>query len=122
MGFLDMPTQATFLYDENFSDCLRYGSEYVLRAKLIELFLAEHALRELTQREEWLHQKVMALQKAIAITPARKTDMTELKTANKQLKKTHAQFPRREYALYLAECKFHLKTKDTYDSLRRDDK
>ena len=120
MGFLDRPTHATFMFDKDNLNCLKFQSELVLRSKLIDLFLAEHALRELTQREEWLHHKVMALQKAIAITSNEETDTTEFENANNQLKETQAQYPIREHALHLAECMFHLKTKDAYDSLRRD--
>ncbi|KAJ5490345.1 hypothetical protein N7453_011170 [Penicillium expansum] len=122
MGFFDRPTHTTFIFDSDYENCLKYGSEYALRSTLIELFLAEHALRELTQREEWLHHKVIALQKAMAIASNEKSDMTQFKNANNNLKETQAQYPKMEYTLYLAECRFHLELKDAYDSLRHDAK
>lgn len=121
MGF-NRRAHETFVFDEDDTDCLRCGSNYVLDSKLIELFLAEHALRELTQREERLHGKVTALQKAIAITSDENTDTTEFENANNQLKEAQAQCPKREWALYLAECRFRLWVKEMYGSLRRDDK
>ncbi|KGO68472.1 hypothetical protein PITC_070970 [Penicillium italicum] len=122
MGFFDRPTHTTFIFDSDHKNCLKYGSDYALRSTLIELFLAEQALRELTQREEWLHHKVLALQKAMAIASDGKSDMTQFENAKKSLEETQVQYPKREYALYLAECRFHLKLKDAYDSLRHDTK
>lgn len=53
----------TFILDHRDDEFLKYGPDCVLQSKLTELFLAEHALRELTQREEWLDHKIIALKK-----------------------------------------------------------
>lgn len=86
MGSFDMRTRETFTFDNDNNRFLKYGSDYVLRSKLTELFLAEHALRELIQREEWLHHKVIALKKAMVIESNENSDTTEFDNANKQLK------------------------------------
>ncbi|KAJ5517187.1 hypothetical protein N7527_008747 [Penicillium freii] len=78
MGFFGrpMPTPTTFTFDIDDKDYLKYGPYYVLLSKLTEFFLAGQALRELTQREEWLHHKVISLEKAMAIEPSGKSEAT----------------------------------------------
>lgn len=122
MGSFDMRTRETFKFHKDGDKFLKYGPDYVLRSKLTELFLAEHALRELIQREEWLHHKVIALKKAMVIESNENSDTTEFDNANKQLQEIQAEYPSKEYALYRAECRFHLSFKDLYGSLRRDSK
>ncbi|OQE96523.1 hypothetical protein PENNAL_c0001G08597 [Penicillium nalgiovense] len=94
-------------------DCKRliYGFERIGRERIADVLLAEHALRELSQREETLHHRVMALQKTIAIesdrlqpdktTPVEST-RAELEKTNQQLKEFQLQYARKEYALYQA--------------------
>ena len=126
MGFFGRPTPTptptTFTFDRNDKDYLKYGPNYVLLSKLNEFFFAEQALRELTQREEWLHQKVIALEKAMAIESSGKSDAIQFENANKQLKEIQAQYPRKEYDLYRAEYRFHSIFKNALDTLRRDPK
>ncbi|KAJ5124438.1 uncharacterized protein N7515_008263 [Penicillium bovifimosum] len=76
---------------------------YIDRCSLTKLFLAEHALRELTQREERLHHKVMALQKAVAIGSDVRSDATNLEDAQTQLETARAQYPGKAQALFQAE-------------------
>ncbi|OQE16880.1 hypothetical protein PENFLA_c026G00117 [Penicillium flavigenum] len=73
-------------------DFLVYGSYRIARYKLTELFIAEHALRELTQLEEKLHHRAIALQKAIAL----ESDGTQLEKANEQLEEAQSQYPRKD--------------------------
>lgn len=113
MGSFDKRT--TFLISRDQED-LWYGSDCIARRKITDLLLAEHALRELTQREETLYRRVIALQKATAI----ESDRAQLNKANEQLEETQAQYPRKEYALYRAESMLASKFKEAYDSLRRD--
>lgn len=63
--------------------------------KIIEIILADHALRELKQCEEALHHLVTALQKAKTL----ESDSSELDNASEQLERTRAQDPRMEYGL-----------------------
>ncbi|CDM31728.1 unnamed protein product [Penicillium roqueforti FM164] len=100
--------------------CLQYGlnTEYLFRFRAMDLFLAEHALLEVTQCEETLHHRVIALQKATAI----ESNRAQLEEANKQLEEAQAQYLEKEYALYQAEYALDMHAKDAYDSLRRDAK
>ncbi|KAJ5192858.1 hypothetical protein N7449_009000 [Penicillium cf. viridicatum] len=83
-------TDFQFLGDKH--DYLRYGLDSIARYKLTELFLTEHALRELAQREETLYHRAIALQKAMAI----KSDGGQLEETNKQLEEVQAQYPRKD--------------------------
>jgi hypothetical protein len=116
MGFLNKPV---FTLDKD-NSVFKYGSERILRSRLTELFLAEHSLRELTQREEWLHHKVAALEKAITLGTSMNT--MQFEDAKIALEKSQLQYPRKEWALYRAEYRFHSVLKDPYDRLRRDPK
>ncbi|CAG8154536.1 unnamed protein product [Penicillium nalgiovense] len=114
-------------------DCKRliYGFERIGRERIADVLLAEHALRELSQREETLHHRVMALQKTIAIesdrlqpdktTPVEST-RAELEKTNQQLKEFQLQYARKEYALYQATSMLTSYFKELYDNLRRDPK
>lgn len=103
-----------FLGDKH--DYLRYGLDSIARYKLTELFLTEHALRELVQRGEMLHHRAIALQKSMTI----KLNGGQLEKTNKQFEETQAQYPTKEYALCRAEPMLPSKFKEAYDSLRRD--
>jgi hypothetical protein len=83
--------------------------------KIIEIILADHALRELKQREEALHHRVTALQKAKIL----ESDSSELDNASEQLKRTRAQVPRMEYGLYRAVSMLDPYFKHLHDDLRR---
>ena len=122
MGSFDRHTRETFTFDKDDYKFVKYGLDRVLLSKLTELFLAEHAVRELIQREERLNHKVIALKKAMVIESNENFDATEFDNANQQLKETQAEYPSKEYALYRAEYRFHLSFKDLYNSLRRDSK
>lgn len=118
MGFSDWPAHTTFRYANNKTSVLRYGSDYIVRSKITELFLANLALRELTQREETLHYRAMASQKAVAI----ESNGTQVEKANKELEEAEAQFRRKEYVIYSKETMLEAEFKEPYDSLRRDTK
>ncbi|CAG8215410.1 unnamed protein product [Penicillium nalgiovense] len=100
MGFFN---RHVFTLDKD-NEVLEYGSERILRYRLTELFLAEHALRELTQREDWLHHKVAALEKAITLG----TSMNTMK------------FEDAKIALENLNC--NIQERNPYDRLRRDPK
>ena len=98
---------------------------------VVDVLLAEHALRELTQREETLHHRSMALQKTIAIesdrlqpdkTTAIESTRAELEKTNQQLKEVQLQYARKEQALYEATSMLRPYFKVPYDKLRRDPK
>jgi hypothetical protein len=108
----------TFEFDRRYPEYLEYASNCFKRSDITGLILAEHALRELSQREETLLRKVKALQKAAAI----ESDRTQLENATQQLEEAQAAFPRKERALYQAETMLCLLLKQAYDSLRRDAK
>ncbi|KAJ5880585.1 uncharacterized protein N7473_011638 [Penicillium subrubescens] len=99
-------------------DLLYYRSDTVGPREIIELLLAEHALRELKQREEALKQRSIALQKAKAI----ESDSSELEDANAQLDETRKQIPRKEHDLYGAVSMLTSVLRKDYDSLRRNTK
>ncbi len=82
--------------------------------KIIEIIVADHALRELKQREEALHHRVTALQKAKTL----ESDSSELDNTSEQLEKTRAQVPRKEYGLYRAVSMLDPYFKRLYDDLR----
>ncbi|KGO71215.1 hypothetical protein PITC_062960 [Penicillium italicum] len=109
MGFFNRPTTFQFYGDDH--KILLYGLNSIARYKLTEIFIAENALRELTQREETLQNRTLALQKAMAI----ESDGAQLEKANQQLEMTQAQYPRKEYALYRAESMLPPKFKKAYD-------
>lgn len=83
---------------------LRYNLAYgesdleIWPENITEIILADHALRELKQREEALHHRVTALQKAKTL----ESDSSEFDNASEQLEKTRAQVPGKEYELYRA--------------------
>lgn len=108
-----MPTQFTWDHVWN-RYLLFYRSDSIGPGDIIKLLLAEHALRELKQREEALNHRVTALQKAKAIEP----DSCELEEVNKQLEETRLQFPRKEHDLYGAVSMLTSSLKQDYDSLR----
>lgn len=116
MGFSNRPKNTTFQFANDDHTILQYGSDFIVRCKLTKLFLAEHALRELTQREETLHHKAIVLQKAMAI----ESNGAQLEKADKQLEEAQAQYSRKEYALYRAISVLRLELKDAYHSVRRD--
>jgi hypothetical protein len=124
----DRIMQFYYLNHEN-DEVLRYGQERICREIVTDVLLAEHALRKLTQREETLHHRAMALQKTIAIesgrvqldktTPVESTS-AQLEKANQQLKEVQLQYPRKEDALYRVTSMVRPYFKELYDSLRRD--
>jgi hypothetical protein len=77
---------------------LGYGSTEIDKEGVMNMLLAEYALRKLQQREEALNHRLIALQKAKAI----ESDNSELEKANELLEETRAQIPRKEYDLYRA--------------------
>ncbi|CDM32087.1 unnamed protein product [Penicillium roqueforti FM164] len=89
----------------------------------IELFIAEHALREQTQREETLNHRAIALQKAIAIDPDPDPDRTqlEIREADEQLEKVKRQRPKKEQGLYRAVSMLRPTWRAVYDSIKDDD-
>lgn len=95
---------------------LEYGisQRQILPATIIEIILADHALRELKQREEALHHRLTALQKAKTL----ESDSSEFDNANEQLEKTRAQAPEKEYRLYRAVSMLDPYFKNLYDNLR----
>jgi hypothetical protein len=97
---------------------LKYGKTVFKRSDITDLIRAELALRELSQLEETLLHRVIALQKATAI----ESDRTQLENIKQQLEKTQGCFPRSERALYGAETMLDPSLKKAYDSLRRDAK
>ncbi|KAJ5970995.1 uncharacterized protein N7479_000913 [Penicillium vulpinum] len=68
------------------------------------------------QREEALHYKALAFEKATAI----ESDGAERGEAHKELEEIQTQYARNEYDLYKAESMLKPRFKDLYDSLRRD--
>jgi hypothetical protein len=62
-------------------DLLRYRSAEIDKQEVINMLLAEYALRNLQQREEALNHRAIALQKAKAI----ESDSPELERANEFL-------------------------------------
>lgn len=108
---------------------LKRGAVDFYRQIFADMLLAEHALRELSQREESLHHRAMALQKTVAIesdrlqpdktTPVEST-RAELENTNQQLKEIRLQYSRKEYALYRATSGLPPYFKELYDNLRRD--
>ncbi|KAJ5926335.1 hypothetical protein N7516_008108 [Penicillium verrucosum] len=105
-----------------------YSSE---RETVVDVLLAEQALRELSQAEETLHHRAMALQKTIAIesdrlqpdktTPVESTRV-ELEKTDQQLKGVQLQYARKEQALHEATSMLRPYFKVPYDELRRDPK
>jgi hypothetical protein len=67
------------------------------------------------QREEKLHLKAIALQKATDI----ESGGALLEATNKELGEARAQYPKAEYALYRVESMLPWDFKQDYDSLRR---
>ncbi|KAJ5138790.1 uncharacterized protein N7515_003638, partial [Penicillium bovifimosum] len=122
MEFLRLAAQGTvFFRHRDDDDYVIYGLLYYIhRSLLTELFLAEHALRELTQREERLHHKVIALQKAVAIESDGNSYATHLENAQSQLEMARAQYPRKAHDLFLVEYRFPPEMQHAYHSLRRD--
>ena len=117
MGFFNNPPVFTLSRNES---VLRYGSENVYQSRLTELFVAEHALREVMQREERLHHKVIALEKAVTLGTNMNT--MQFEDAKIALEESQLQYPIKEWALYQAECRLHSILKEPYDRLRRDPK
>ncbi|KAJ6189492.1 hypothetical protein N7519_004400 [Penicillium mononematosum] len=110
---------------------LIYGSERIYRQIIADVLLAEHALCELSQREETLHHRAMALQKTIDIesdrlqpdeTTAAESTRAELEKTNQQLKEFQLQYARKEHSLYQAISMLTPYFKELYDNLRRDPK
>ena len=104
-------------------------SERIDRGKIVDVLLAEQALREISQREEALHHRALALQKTIAIesdrlqpdkTTAVESTRAELDKMNQQLKEAQLQCSRKEYALYQATSMLIPYFKNLYDNLRHD--
>lgn len=65
----------------------------------IVYFLVERALREFTQREEALHHRVKALEKASHI----EDDCDLLENFNQELQKIQAEFPAKDHDIYRQE-------------------
>ncbi|KAJ5370169.1 uncharacterized protein N7496_006261 [Penicillium cataractarum] len=97
---------------------LAYGSVRIDSEQVINILVAEYAIRELRQREEALNNRIVALQKAKAID----LECSELDKANEKLEETRAKVPGKEYALYRAVSLLSSYFKDEYDRLRRDTK
>ncbi|KAJ5868557.1 hypothetical protein N7534_003110 [Penicillium rubens] len=107
------------------------GSESVYRERITDVLLAEHALLELSQREEMLHHRATALDKTLAVESDRlqpektnsvESTRTELEKTHQQLKEAQVECARKEYALYEATSMLTPYIKKLYDNLRRDPK
>ena len=85
-----------YRYDHQY---LKYGKTVFKRSDITDLIRAELALRELSQLEETLLYRVIALQKATAI----ESNRAQLENIKQQLEKTQGCFPGSERALYRAE-------------------
>lgn len=101
------------------------------RKIIVNVLLAEHALRELSQVEEMLHHRAMALQKTIAIesdrlqpdkTTAVESTRAKLEKTNQQLKEVQLQYAIDEQILHAATSMLRPYFKVPYDKLRRDPK
>lgn len=101
------------------SDRLYYGSELFQIRTLQELLIAERDLRETTQYDELLHQRINGLEKSIAIDTDEKLKI-QLSQTYQQLEELRAQFFKHEHALYKAEAMLDGIVKDDYENLRRD--
>lgn len=97
---------------------LEFGMNNFQRSDITDLIRAELALRELSQLEETLLYRAVALQKATAID----SDRTQLEDTKQLLEKTQSHFPQSEHNLYRAETMLVPALKKAYDSLRRDAK
>ncbi|KAJ5101400.1 hypothetical protein NUU61_003622 [Penicillium alfredii] len=97
-----------FIFCDEKCEVVRCGSHEICQFRLTDLYLAEHALREVAQREEKLHRRVLALQKTMAIEStatqctATESVSAQLEQANQQLQEAQEQYPRQEYTLYQA--------------------
>jgi hypothetical protein len=103
---------------------LTNGSDFLPRTRVIDVIVAEHALREQIQREETLKHRAIALQKSTYV----ESDKARLEEANRQLEKTNEQletakrdFSRKMRVLYLAESMLPAFTRELYDRIRGDD-
>lgn len=104
-----------YLWDKVYLQC---GSYLILRNTVADLIATEHALRQLTQREERLQYKIAALKK---LPPASTgSDEAEFEEVFKQLQDTQFQYPRQEYALYQAISSLPESFKSSYHGLRLD--
>ncbi|KAJ5609654.1 hypothetical protein N7528_010221 [Penicillium herquei] len=83
-----------------------------------DMLFAEYVLRESVQREEMLQRMIRSLEKAAAIEPEGKSQLTE---ANSELDQVRAQCYRNQQALYRAEAVFPLSVKRDYYTLRTDE-
>lgn len=117
MGFSQRHT-TFFNYCSWSRDYLKNDFGYLDRLIATDLIIAEHALREQTQREEALKHRVTALQKATAVDFD--SYKTQLEEANEQLEEAKRQYPRKEQALYRAESMLPPIFRDVYDSIRHD--
>lgn len=110
--------QAIFMCDDRRVLAYDYHFGRVDRSIMTDLLLAEQALREHTQREETLHHRVKALQKATTIT----SDNTQLQEAMKQIEEVKSEYPKKEHALYRAESMLGSTIERLYDMVRRNTK
>ncbi|KAJ5415371.1 hypothetical protein N7465_004066 [Penicillium sp. CMV-2018d] len=99
-------------------DYLKNDFGYLDRLIATDSIIAEHALREQTQREEALRHRATALQKATAVDSD--SYKTELEEANEQLEEAKRHYPKKEQALYRAESMLPPIFRDVYDSIRHD--
>ncbi|CAG8037233.1 unnamed protein product [Penicillium nalgiovense] len=104
--------RTVFHYDSRYSHHLKNDLGFLDRSIITDITMAEHALREQTQREETLKYKATALD-----SDACKTALEE---ANTQLEKARRQYPRKEQALYRAESMLPPTFRCYYDGKRHD--
>ena len=112
----------TYFHYSNFTH-LENESGRLNQRLAIDLIIAEHALREQTQREEMLNHRAIALQKAIAIDPDPNPDSTQqVREANEQLERgKKTTFKKKEQALYQAVSMLQLAWRDVYHKRKDDD-
>lgn len=109
--------QTTFFnYSHLAYKCLKNDFGTLNRLVAIDLIIAEHALREQTQREEALNHRATALQKATAVDSD--PYKTQLEEANERLEEAKRQCPKKEQALYQTEYMLSRTFRDVYDSIR----
>lgn len=100
-------------------NALSYGPTEINPRQVIDIVLAEHALRELKQRQEALNKRIIALQKAKEVES---DDSSDLENFDKQLKETRSRVIMKEYELYQAVSMLNSYFKGCYDDLRLDSK
>lgn len=105
-----------FNYDSNDVNVLKCPKFRLSHSGFVPFFLAEYALRGLTQREEALQHKAKALEKASLIDDNR----DQLDYVNQELQKIQAEFTAKEYAIYKNESMYPCPFKESHRSLKQE--